>query len=83
MNAQSLALAFFLITSGKQVAFVDLSMPAKTPETGPQTVTVRGGRIYDGGVSHPQPGTLPVSLKLIRVVTTKEGEFIKAILNSP
>jgi hypothetical protein len=80
MNARFLTLAFFLFGSGKQVAFVDLSLPARTPEIGPQSGHVRGGRVYDGGITGPQPGTPPVSLKLNRVISMKEDGFIKDVV---
>jgi hypothetical protein len=65
------SLAFFL-ASGKQVAYVDLTVPPKTPETRTGPITVGGG----GGPAsyhHPDPQTLPVSVKLSRFVSLVEN----------
>jgi len=64
-------LAFFL-ASAKQVAYVDLTAPPRTPETLTGRVSFGGG----GGevdFHHPDSLTLPVSVKLGRLVSLTDG----------
>jgi hypothetical protein len=79
MLTKHIILAALFLSSGRQVAFVDLSQPPRTPETSHE-VHVRGGGIYDGGVSHPLPGTPTVTVKLNQIVETKEESFVKDVV---
>lgn len=78
MNAKLVSLAFLLLMSGRQVAFLDLSVPPRTLEPSSHGgCGFGGGVLYHGNAPHPLPGTPPVSLKLTRVITAKDGPFIK------
>jgi hypothetical protein len=79
-----ICLAFFS-GSGKQVAYVDLTVPSRTPHLGSRTmgdggqiermsVSGGGGFGYHGCVD---PRTLPVSVKLSRLVSVVENGTAK------
>jgi hypothetical protein len=70
--ASCLLAAVCLPSPSQQVAFVDLTIPPKTPETITSTVRASGGGLYDHG--GPAPGTPTISVKLLRVTTYKEGQ---------
>jgi hypothetical protein len=61
------------LASAQQVAFVDLTVPPKTPPA-PVATTVRvsGGRLYDH--PGPAPGTPTISVRLVRLTTYTEGK---------
>lgn len=80
MNARFVILMFLAVAFAKQVAFVDLSAPPRSEQTGPRTFNVRGSRVYDGGLRGPQPGTPPVTLRLTRVTTIKDGTALRDIV---
>ncbi len=78
MAGKFLLLALLFFWGGKQVAFVDLCLPPKTPEPEGQITSIRGGGIYDGGATaHPAAGTPPISVKLTQIITTKDGPFLR------
>lgn len=80
MNLKFLLLALVSFAYSKQVAFVDLSAPAKTTDTGSRTGWVRGGGVlYHGNAPHPLPGTPTVSLRLTRIITKKDGALVRDI----
>lgn len=56
----------------QQVAFVDLTIGPKTPETATGTVNASGGGLYDH--RGPAPGTPTISVKLVRVTAYTEGK---------
>jgi len=72
MTRLFICLAFFL-ASGKQVAYVDLTVPPRTPETirGPETVGGGGGGI--AGYHDPNPQNLSARVKLGRLVSLVEN----------
>jgi hypothetical protein len=81
MLAKQIFLAFFSLAAGRQVAFVDLSQPPRTPDTSHEVHT-RGGAVYDGGVTHPLAGTPSVSVKLNQIIETKEESFVKDVVEA-
>jgi hypothetical protein len=65
-----MCLAFFL-ASGKQVAYVDLTVPPRTAAPRAGAIAVGGGGV--GDYHHPNSQTLPVSVKLSRVLSLVEN----------
>jgi len=64
-------IAFFL-ASGKQAAYVDLTIPAKTQDINTNTIYRHtGGRVFDR--RGPDPQTLPLSAKVTRVLSSTEN----------
>ncbi|MBV9760723.1 MAG: hypothetical protein JO340_09170 [Acidobacteriaceae bacterium] len=43
---------------------------------------MRGGRIYDGGIKHPLPGTPTVSLRLNQIIETKDGTLVTDVVEA-
>jgi hypothetical protein len=81
-----ICLAFFLAT-GKQIAYVDLTLPPKTPElntSGTQTNRHSGGGVYDRRA--PDPQTPPVSVKLSRILSSADsggpGDSVEVVLTN-
>ena len=76
MTRSLVCLAFFL-ASGKQIAYVDLTVPPKTPEINTNGGIIRssGGCVFDRRT--PDPQTLPVSVKLSRIFSPVENGLPK------
>ena len=68
---RTLACVAFFLASGKQIAYVDLTVPPKTPEINTSSIyRATGGRVYDR--PGPDPRTMPVSVRLGRVLSPAE-----------
>jgi hypothetical protein len=81
MFTKHMILAVLFLSPGRQVAFVDLSQPPRTPDVSHEG-HVRGGGIYDGGVTHPLPGTPTVSLRLNQIIETRDGSLVKDVVEA-